>query len=61
LSFYRTCQHCGSNLDHGERCDCQEPKERIDRIMSTENMPHDLHRAQVLRPLAPHFYKLEDI
>lgn len=21
---YRTCPHCGSNLDWGERCTCQE-------------------------------------
>ena len=21
---YRTCDYCGSNLDHGERCDCEK-------------------------------------
>lgn len=21
---YNTCPHCGSNLDHGEHCDCQD-------------------------------------
>ncbi len=23
---YWTCSNCGSNLDHGERCDCQDTK-----------------------------------
>lgn len=25
MSYYRTCPHCGANLDPGERCDCQAP------------------------------------
>lgn len=25
---YRTCPHCGSNLDPGECCDCQDKKLR---------------------------------
>ena len=24
---YWTCPYCGSNLDHGERCDCGDKKE----------------------------------
>lgn len=23
---YKTCEHCSSHLDHGERCDCQDTK-----------------------------------
>lgn len=23
---YKICEHCGSTLDHGERCDCQDTK-----------------------------------
>lgn len=23
MSYYRTCPHCGANLDPGEVCDCQ--------------------------------------
>lgn len=23
MSYYRTCPHCGANLDPGERCDCR--------------------------------------
>lgn len=25
MSIYRTCPHCGANLDPGERCDCTAP------------------------------------
>lgn len=24
MSYYRTCPHCGANLDPGEKCDCQQ-------------------------------------
>jgi len=24
MSYYRTCPHCGSNLDPGEKCPCGE-------------------------------------
>ena len=27
MGYYRTCPHCGANLDPGETCDCQD-KER---------------------------------
>ena len=23
MAYYRTCPHCGANLDPGERCDCR--------------------------------------
>lgn len=23
LSYFRTCQHCGANLDPGEKCNCE--------------------------------------
>lgn len=26
--FYRTCPHCGCNLDPQERCDCMKEQER---------------------------------
>lgn len=28
MSKYRICPKCGSNLDHGERCDCEDRAER---------------------------------
>ena len=27
MAYYRTCPHCGANLDPGERCDCLESRE----------------------------------
>lgn len=40
---YRVCQHCGSNLDPSERCDCQrEPERRDDRqIKAAERRKED--------------------
>ena len=26
--YYHTCQKCGSNLDPGEKCDCEIKKEK---------------------------------
>lgn len=40
--YYRTCNHCGSNLDPGEKCDCQ--KDRINKtnhLMSLFNEDKD--------------------
>lgn len=41
--YYRTCPECGSNLDPGERCDCNEEKEsrkeeskRVSRMLQIE-------------------------
>ena len=27
MSYYRICPDCGSSLDPGERCDCQDKEE----------------------------------
>ena len=29
---YKVCPNCGAHLDHGERCDCQDPKSEPKRI-----------------------------
>lgn len=31
MSYYRVCEHCGSTLDPGEKCDCvtMTPLERL--------------------------------
>lgn len=29
---YVTCAFCGSNLDHGEKCDCQKNKPDVKTI-----------------------------
>lgn len=35
--YYNVCEHCGANLDPGERCDCteleQKEEERIGRLL----------------------------
>lgn len=28
MAYYNVCPNCGCNLDPGEKCDCQEEKER---------------------------------
>ncbi len=28
MAYYRICSDCGAALDPGEKCDCQEEKER---------------------------------
>ena len=28
MAQYKTCELCGANLDHGERCDCQDIKRK---------------------------------
>ena len=28
MSYYRTCPHCGANLDPGERCNCLEAQQK---------------------------------
>ncbi len=28
MAYYNVCQHCGGNLDPGERCDCQDEREK---------------------------------
>jgi hypothetical protein len=30
--FYKTCPHCGANLDPGEQCDCLHEKTVVDRL-----------------------------
>lgn len=27
MAKYQVCPHCGSNLDFGEKCDCQDKKD----------------------------------
>lgn len=30
MGFYTPCPYCGSNLDPGEKCDCQNKKAKED-------------------------------
>lgn len=36
MAYYNVCPVCGSNLDPGERCDCQSI-----RAKEQEKKPHD--------------------
>ena len=33
MAYYRVCPNCGSNLDPGEKCDCQKEKEAREKIL----------------------------
>ena len=35
MAYYRTCEHCGANLDPGESCDCDK-KETALGVSSTQ-------------------------
>lgn len=41
MAFYHTCPHCGSNLDPGEKCDCESEAVERERIFmeSTRTNP----------------------
>lgn len=30
---YRTCEHCGANLDVGEKCDCMQATNKPDKYL----------------------------
>lgn len=36
MPYYRTCPDCGSSLDPGERCDCQD-KEKAAPVLEHRN------------------------
>lgn len=35
--YYKTCPHCGSNLDPSETCDCQQERRNDPKDAATEN------------------------
>lgn len=37
MSYYRTCPHCGSNLDPGEVCDCRDKEKTAPSAANTED------------------------
>lgn len=40
--YYRVCRCCGANLDPGERCDCEDERQKqTDRIMSMMQINKD--------------------
>ena len=37
MSYYRTCPHCGANLDPGEVCDCRDKERAAQGAANTED------------------------
>lgn len=37
MAFYTTCSRCGSNLDPGEKCDCEQEEKKKKRALRTVN------------------------
>lgn len=33
MAYFNTCPKCGGNLDPGEKCDCENEKQRLDDFM----------------------------
>lgn len=53
MSYYRTCPHCGANLDPGERCDCQrEPGANSQALgnLQQKGLPGDTNTEQANGP-----------
>ena len=37
MSYYKTCPHCGANLDPGEVCDCRDKERAAQGAANTED------------------------
>lgn len=35
MAYYRVCPLCGSNLDPGERCDCQDEQRKRENLFES--------------------------
>lgn len=36
MPYYNICPHCGSHLDPGERCDCQDKSQGTEQQEATD-------------------------
>ena len=50
MSYFRTCEHCGGNLDPGEKCDCRERKNQVQPTMTKIKYPKE-RRPHVSTPI----------
>lgn len=48
-TYYRTCEYCGSNLDPGERCDCQTAQKALRRANLPKSIKYPLRGEKSLR------------
>lgn len=45
MPYYQTCPYCGSNLDPGERCECQKEKEAAPQHRETTSGKNTQHHS----------------
>lgn len=38
MAYYNTCPKCGSNLDPGEKCDCEREREKEQKLLNSHLM-----------------------
>lgn len=56
MAYYRVCPNCGSNLDPGEKCDCQTEKPRYEPIIKRK--PQHRTAAKVTAGTAAERYRM---
>ena len=54
MAYYRVCSNCGSNLDPGERCDCEREQKNL---VSLEGREELIYRQPVTMAKKEHFVK----
>lgn len=54
MAYYRVCSNCGSNLDPGERCDCEREQKNLVSLERREKM---IYEQPVAMAKKEHFVK----
>ena len=47
--YYRVCEYCGSNLDPGERCDCQSAQKPVRSVFPAKSIKYPIRGEKSLR------------
>ena len=55
MSYFKTCPHCGANLDPGEVCDCREKEKPPAGAANTDEGKVDTSDQTVPSPMIPRF------
>lgn len=48
-TYFKTCEFCGSNLDPGERCDCQSAQKALRRSILPKAIKYPIRGEKSLR------------
>lgn len=57
MRYFRPCPYCGANLDPGERCECMDKEERMDRLFASIFQEEENGQMALLREtVLPHGY-----